>query len=259
MSLAKRDILLVRMTPDGPLDTSFGAGTGIARTDVAGNRDEGYALAVESSGRFIVAGFSVGATGPGNFDVQVVRYNPDGTVNLSRTLSLGAADSVARAMALQPDGKVLLTGCRATNRADHTACDLSLDLSSTVSTDIFIARLLASDLSFDTSFSSDGWDIYNGTPSGREFGRALVVDATGSTVNSIFVAGPSYDSGTGHFRSAVVRWNAIGAKDTVNFGPTGGRTFYHGGIESIPMGMALQDGLLVLSDAGYQAACGKYY
>ena len=47
----------VRYRPDGTLDPSFGTG-GIVRTDLFGHGDQANAVAVQSDGKIVVAGFA---------------------------------------------------------------------------------------------------------------------------------------------------------------------------------------------------------
>ena len=104
------DFALARYTPDGKLDPSFGRG-GIVRTDVGGI-DDANAVALQPDGRIVV----VGSTGPsGGEDYAVVRYVPDGNLDPSfgrggivRT-DVGGIDH-ARAVALQPDGRIVVAG-----------------------------------------------------------------------------------------------------------------------------------------------------
>jgi uncharacterized delta-60 repeat protein len=99
------------------LDASFGGG-GWVRTlelpDGSGTRLEGAAdVAVQPDGRIVVA---ADVTGPlGERDWVVLRYLPDGRLdpNFGRggaTVVGTGANGVARALALQPDGKVVVTG-----------------------------------------------------------------------------------------------------------------------------------------------------
>jgi len=104
------DFALARYTPDGKLDPSFGRG-GIVRTDVGGI-DNARAVALQPDGRIVV----VGSTGPsGGEDYAVARYAPDGNLDPSfgrggivRT-DVGGIDD-ARAVALQPDGRIVVAG-----------------------------------------------------------------------------------------------------------------------------------------------------
>jgi uncharacterized delta-60 repeat protein len=54
------DMALVRLTPDGTLDTSF-AGRGFLTADFRGFGDAGHALAIDAQGRIVAAGSGAGA------------------------------------------------------------------------------------------------------------------------------------------------------------------------------------------------------
>jgi uncharacterized delta-60 repeat protein len=64
------DVAVVRYTPAGVLDTSFGTG-GKVTTPVGSDEHYGYAVAVDSDGRVIVAGWSENGS---DGDFAVARY-----------------------------------------------------------------------------------------------------------------------------------------------------------------------------------------
>jgi uncharacterized delta-60 repeat protein len=108
----KGDSALVRYNPNGTLDASFGVG-GKITTDLFGGDDSIFSLALQPDGKIL-------AVGPakrrgGDYDFALARYNPDGTPDpgVGPTGSVRAnfrGDSVAYAMALQPDGKIVAAG-----------------------------------------------------------------------------------------------------------------------------------------------------
>lgn len=65
------DYLLVRLTPSGRLDPSFGSG-GVAQIDVGGEEDEGEALLIQPDGRIVLGG----CTGEA---FTLLRLMPDGS------------------------------------------------------------------------------------------------------------------------------------------------------------------------------------
>ena len=111
--LANIDFGVVRYTADGHPDPSFN-GTGVETTDIAGRGDVANAVAVQPDGKIVAAGEA--ETAPGAFDFALVRYNPDGTLDTSFggdgivTTDLGTDDDDANAIALQPDGKIVVVG-----------------------------------------------------------------------------------------------------------------------------------------------------
>ncbi|HEY5245932.1 MAG TPA: delta-60 repeat domain-containing protein, partial [Acidimicrobiales bacterium] len=135
------DFAIARLNADGSLDTTFGAGG--KQTVDFGGLDSANAVAIQPDGKLIVAGQG----GPGT-DMAVTRLNPDGSIDTSFApltsgkafVDFGGTDG-ANAMALQPDGKIVLNG-------STTAAG---------SGDFAIARLNA-DGSLDPTFSGDGME-----------------------------------------------------------------------------------------------------
>ena len=98
----------------GSLDNSFGNGTGHVATLVGSTGCGTEAVAIQSNGKIVVAGYyTPGHTPQSNF--AVVRYNYDGTLDNSFAGNgkLGIAFSgndFASAVMVQPDKKILLAG-----------------------------------------------------------------------------------------------------------------------------------------------------
>ncbi|MEO7319254.1 MAG: choice-of-anchor D domain-containing protein, partial [Chthoniobacteraceae bacterium] len=99
------DFALARYMTDGTLDSSFGTG-GIVTTPIGGD-DFGQSVAVQSSGKILVAGYSrVGSA------FALARYNSDGS--LDNGFGTGGIVTTefgqGYGMALQSDGNILVTG-----------------------------------------------------------------------------------------------------------------------------------------------------
>ncbi len=109
-----QDFTLVRYDTDGSLDSSFGSG-GIVRTPIGTGDDYGYALAIQPSGKLVVAGYAYNFTTSVN-NFAVARYNTDGSFDTSFgsggkvTTPVGTGTAVARALAIQADGKIVAAG-----------------------------------------------------------------------------------------------------------------------------------------------------
>jgi uncharacterized delta-60 repeat protein len=112
---------LARYNPDGSLDPSFGTG-GVATTAI-GLWSRGYALALQPDGKIVVAGHA--ATGYARGGFALARYHPDGSLDPS----FGEGGTVitkfratdygeVRALALQPDGKIVVAGTVFSARSD---------------------------------------------------------------------------------------------------------------------------------------------
>lgn len=118
------DFAAARYNTNGSLDLTY-ASLGHATANVGGNTvDIGYAMAVQPDGKILVAGTAGfgGLPGPvdDNIDVNaflvVVRLNTNGTLDNtfgnggSVVTQVGAYSDFATAIALQPDGKILVSG-----------------------------------------------------------------------------------------------------------------------------------------------------
>lgn len=107
------DFALARYDANGSLDTSFGA-DGVTSTDLSGGNDWAQAVAFQTDGKIIVGGRTTGA--PQHPDtLALARYTPDG--RLDRTFGTDGIVFVemnrygdARAVAIQPDGKIVVVG-----------------------------------------------------------------------------------------------------------------------------------------------------
>jgi uncharacterized delta-60 repeat protein len=109
------DVCVVRYRPDGSLDTGFGDG-GKVYTDFGNTADGASAVRVQADGKIVVVG-SAYAPGPSRADFALARYNADGTPDNSfgtngkvTTALPGGHSSAASAVALQPDGRLVVAG-----------------------------------------------------------------------------------------------------------------------------------------------------
>jgi uncharacterized delta-60 repeat protein len=194
------DFALTRYDASGALDPTFGTG-GIVRTDFGGRFDEALAVAAQPDGRVVVAGSSSDATGS---DMAVARYNSDGTLDLSfdgdgMALVDFGSEASARAVALQPDGKVVLAGSVA--QPVGGGCCV---------TDFALAQLTSAG-ALDSSFDGDGrvvTDFLPGADNGHDAAQAVLVQADGRIV----AAGSGVAGGTS-VEFAVARYLADGSLD----------------------------------------------
>jgi uncharacterized delta-60 repeat protein len=190
------DFGIVRYHADGTPNPAFGAG-GIVRTDVAGKGDQANAVAVEPDGKILVAGFATTASGIDS-DFALARYNPDGTLDASFgtggivTTNLGTQSDDARAIALEPDGKIVLAG--------------------SAGEDIGLARYTPNG-SLDPTFGSSGLTI---TDLGFEdVANGVALTSTGKIVVAGYTIGTQLDNDL-----LLVRYDANGDLDT-GFGAGG--------------------------------------
>ena len=111
-----RDFGVVRYTDEGKPDTRFD-GDGIVTTDFAGQPDQANAVAVQPDGKIVVAGqATTGGSTLADGDFALARYNTDGTPDMSFDgdglvlTDLGTKADVARAVAIRPDGRIVVAG-----------------------------------------------------------------------------------------------------------------------------------------------------
>lgn len=109
------DFALVRVLPNGQLDTGFGQG-GWVKTPIGLDVSSANDIAYRGDGKLVVVGAA--AYNTVNNDFAIALYNRDGSLDPGFgnagtgivTLPLGVGDDHANAVNLQPDGKIVVTG-----------------------------------------------------------------------------------------------------------------------------------------------------
>jgi uncharacterized delta-60 repeat protein len=136
-----QDFSLARYNTDGTLDLTFSS-DGKQTTAIGTGSDIINAMALQADGKIIAVGETVvGST----YMAAIARYNTDGTLDASfsgdgkHTVTLGTRNAYAYAVAVQPDGKILVAG--------YTFQPGTVDFT--------VFRFL-SDGTLDPSFSGDG-------------------------------------------------------------------------------------------------------
>ncbi len=112
------DFLIMRFNANGSLDTSFNF-DGKVTVDFSNHNEGCNAVAVQPDGKIVAVGASE-PSGSFNFDFAIARLNADGTLDASFgagtgkttvVLDLGDTNSDSgNAVALQPDGKIVVAG-----------------------------------------------------------------------------------------------------------------------------------------------------
>ena len=117
----KLQFALARYRADGTLDPHFGSG-GKVETDVL-EAGEANAVLVQPDGKIVAGGFAAHGV-VADDDFALVRYNADGTPDASFgggdgivTTDLGTRSDDIRALALEPDGRIVAAG----SSAEHVA------------------------------------------------------------------------------------------------------------------------------------------
>ncbi|MEO7676479.1 MAG: hypothetical protein ABIV39_06925, partial [Verrucomicrobiota bacterium] len=186
------DFALVRYgLNDGVLDTSYD-GDGIKTQDVGDRTAQGQDVALQSDGKIV----AVGKAFTGSRDVAAIsRYNVDGSLDFSFgilgriTLEVGTNGSAATAVAIQPDGKIVVAGWA----------------SPSGNRDFMVLRFLTNGLP-DNSFDGDG-RVTTPIGTGDDAANAIALQADGKIV----VAGISYNGANNDF--AVARYTTNGTPD----------------------------------------------
>jgi uncharacterized delta-60 repeat protein len=103
---------VVRYLFNGQRDTTFGGGDGVVFTNFTSGGDFGYDVALDNSGRIVVAGGIGGSGGR----IGLARYNDDGTLDSSFSLdgkvatNFSGGNDYAFNVVVQADGKILAVG-----------------------------------------------------------------------------------------------------------------------------------------------------
>ena len=107
-----KDFTVVRFTSAGSLDESFGD-HGIVTTAIGAADETAESVVIQPDGKIILAGYF--DNGSDN-DIALVRYNPDGEPDNSFgengivETPVGSSGDVAKTVALQSDGKIVVAG-----------------------------------------------------------------------------------------------------------------------------------------------------
>lgn len=225
---ADYDFAVVRYNTNGSLDTTFNT-TGKVTTAIGASDDKVSAVAIQSDGKIVAAGWIF--NGGADFDFAVVRYNPDGSLDTTFdtdgkvTTAIGTGDDQAAAVAIQSDGKIVVAG-HAFNGANY---------------DFAVVRYNP-DGSLDTTFNTNG-KVSTAIEASNEAAYAVAIQSNGKIVAAGFSSnGPDDDF-------AVVRYNTNGGLDTT-FNGTGKVTTAIGTSDEDANAAAIQsDGKIVA--AGY--------
>ncbi len=113
----RSNFALARLNKDGSLDASFG-NEGKIITDFSGRGGMAFALALYSDGKIVAAGLSEAITASGTVvgGLALARYNSDGSpdpafgIGGQVVTDPNGINSTVYAVALQPDGKIVVAG-----------------------------------------------------------------------------------------------------------------------------------------------------
>ncbi|MEN3334675.1 MAG: hypothetical protein V7641_4040, partial [Blastocatellia bacterium] len=234
-----KDFAVIRLNPNGTLDSTFGNGGKLGFDFGSATRDDiARAVAIQPDGRIVIAG-EAAVSLAGNFDIVLARLNADGTFDTTfgsngkvvTNLPNNRAD-FGRALALQPDGRILVAGY--SNRP-------------TTGDDFVIVRY-NSNGTLDTTFGGTGIVTTDILTNREDRAASLALQSNGNIVVAGYTDSPSFNKDF-----AVVRYNANGSLDT-GFNGTG-KVTTDVNLNSVDFGNAVtlqSDGKIVV--AGQSAA-----
>ena len=228
---------VARYNTDGSLDNTFDA-DGKLTTAIGLTDDEATAIAIQTDGKIIAAGFSYNGT---NNVFALARYNTDGSLDNTfdadgkvTTAFAGSIGNIINSIMLQTDGKLVVAG------SNHNGTNL----------DFALARY-NTDGSLDNTFDGDGkLTTAIGPSDDVAYSVALQTDG------KIAVAGNSDDFSNNDF--SVARYNTNGSLDNTFDGD--GKLTTSIGFAQNAAGLAIQtDGkILIAGSDGSNFVAARY-
>lgn len=224
-----RGIAVARYNVDGTLDTSFGPShTGLVTAGPVNGSATSVAIQ-NATGDIFVAG-SVPEGGPaGDVSTAIVHLGSDGAYLGTLESDWVGKQSVANAIAIQSDQKIVVAGHAATSPQS----------------DYLLYRATANLSSFDVTFNHTGYvldtvaDSYPGF--GMDDARAMTIQSDGKIV----IAGNALGT-SGRSNVTVARYNTDGSLDTTFHG-TGQLAFNIGNDDAAQSVAVQQDGKIVVA------------
>lgn len=216
----KHSMLATRYNSNGLPDNSFGTG-GVVLTAAGTSDDEAFGLAIQADGKIVMAGESYQSGS--SYRVALTRLLANGAVDNSfgtngqvvTNLSSGA--DIAKDIAIQPDGKIVITG--------------SVFNSTSAQTDMLCMRYLSNG-NIDSTFGTTG-KVYIDVSGKNDQANAVFIQSNGK----ILLGGNALNTDSVNVY-CTTRLNADGTKD--NFYGTGGmQTISFFGQGDIAAGMAV--------------------
>ena len=188
------DFALARYQTNGSLDSSFGTNGKVTTEIVSDGEDEANSLVIQPDGKLVVAGF----TQTNVFsDIALARYNADGA--LDNTFGAGgivvthlSSNSAARALLLQPNGKLIVGGFVSSANGD------------------FVLVRYNSNGSLDGSFGSGGV-VATDFDNGGDEALALAMQPDGKIVAAGFSERPPFSPPFAFRDFALARYNGDGS------------------------------------------------
>jgi uncharacterized delta-60 repeat protein len=187
---------VVRYNMNGNPDSTFN-GNGKQTADLGSDMQIGNSVAIQSNGKIVIAGYTLGETN--NNDFAVARFNTDGSPDHTfdndgiLTTDFTSSDDYAGSVAIQSDDKILVAGYS--------------NIYSPVSVEHMVVSRYNQDGSLDNSFADSG-KLEEVSKQGYTVFNATAIQADGKIV----AAGLTWDGSNYDF--AVVRYNTNGSPDS---------------------------------------------
>ena len=243
------DLFVTRLNDNGTLDNTFN-GTGYTVVNQDGSQEFVIRMEVQADSKIVLAGYSF-VDGVTDEDVLVVRLDENGVpddafgTNGFVVMPLGDTDDEVTDLAIQTDGKILVT----VNAAFNTDIDVEYD---------FALVRLNTDGTPDGGFGTGGIVLtdFDGTETQDEYSNTLAIDENDKIVVGGFI---STDMGE---TIALLRYNADGTLDT-GFDEDGFFTEDYG-FNQTAFSLAIQEDEKILamgmiqSDAGSDFSIARY-
>ena len=144
----ENDMVLVRYNENGSLDKSFDT-DGIVTTAISGSNVRAYSVVLQKDGKILAAGSSsIGVT-----EVMIlVRYNINGSLDTSfnhtgiLTSAIGAVFTEVYAIAIQKDGKIVVTGGVSNDAIDFNIAVIRFNSDGTLDNTFDVDGIVVTDL-----------------------------------------------------------------------------------------------------------------
>ncbi len=193
---ANDDFIVSRYNPNGSLDTTFD-GDGIAITPIGTGDEQALAVIIQPDGKIIAAGQTSNGT---NFDIAVVRYNVNGSLDTSfdsdgkAVTPIGSSNELVRTIALQNDGKIVVAG-QTFNGANNDICLLRYESNGSL------------DATFDGNSGTGNGIITTAVGNGTDLGYGVAVQPDGKIIVAGYYFNVTNDA-------VVLRYDTNGVLDT---------------------------------------------
>ena len=197
------DFTVVRYNTNGSLDTTFGTGGEV--TTPIGTGDNGVsALVRQSDGKLVAAGY---ASVSGTYDLALVRYNTDGSLDSTFgtggkvTTPVGSAGDYVNALVFQSDGKLVAAGNTEASTRDFVVVRYNatgtLDTTFGTGGKVITAVGTGDDVAFALALQPDGNLVAGGYAANAGTDAFALVRYLGQVCGDAVVASPEQcDAGT---------------------------------------------------------------